>query len=317
MTNTPTTCVDLYYTPEMAVRNDPHGNFSKSPSKPRRFTEHLLSGPLAPYVRVVDGFPPVTDSQIMTAHTGEYVEAFFDGEEPLASSNGLSWSREFARSVRYTNGSLLAAVRGALADPSRIALSPTSGFHHAGPTSGSGFCTFSGQVIAALDVYRDSGARGAWIDLDGHFGNSIEDTRSFAPDLDAAIPINLNPRGRGGAYLADLAKGLQAVLHEIIHDRIDYVGFAHGADSHEWDDLRGQCSTIEWLYASTMVYNMVKTARLLRGRPMPLVLALFGGYRDDDPASVLELHCADLALALRGVAGLDVTYEPQVKPRAL
>ena len=317
MANTPTTTVDLYYTPEMAVRNDPHGNFSKSPSKPRRFAEHLLKGPLSPHVRVERGFAPLTDAQLLTAHTPDYVEAFFAGEEPLASSNGLNWTAEFARSVRYTNGSLLAAVRGARAHPERIALSPTSGFHHARPDSGGGFCTFSGQAIAALDVYRSSGARGAWIDLDGHFGNSIEDTRSFAPDLDAAIPINLNPINKHGAYLASLEKGLQVVLRDLVLGRLEYVAFAHGADSHEWDDLGGQCTTEEWLFASEMVYEMVSKAQRQLGRPVPLVLALFGGYRDDDPDSVLELHCADLAVALREVAGLSVDYAPQVKPRAL
>jgi len=138
MANTPTTTVDLYYTPEMAVRNDPHGNFSKSPSKPRRFAEHLLKGPLSPHVRVERGFAPLTDAQLLTAHTPDYVEAFFAGEEPLASSNGLNWTAEFARSVRYTNGSLLAASAARARTPSASRFRRRAAFTTRGRTAAEG-----------------------------------------------------------------------------------------------------------------------------------------------------------------------------------
>jgi len=38
-------------------------------------------------------------------------------------------------------------------------------------------------------MYRERGLSGAWIDLDGHFGNSIDDTIDFAPDLARAVPV--------------------------------------------------------------------------------------------------------------------------------
>ena len=44
-------------------------------------------------------------------------------------------------------------------------------------------------------------------------------------------------------------------------------------------------------------------------------MALFGGYRDDDPNSVLELHLADLAAALRLLGGAPVRFQPCVQPR--
>lgn len=306
----------VFYRPEMALAAaEEQGNFSKSPSKPRRFMERLLKSPLAPYVRVEGDFEGVTDAQLRTAHTQEYVEAFFRGEEPYAESNGLRWSEAFAATTRYTSGSLLAATRAALAHPEVPALSPTSGFHHARPDSGEGFCTFSGQVVAALEVYRQQGARCAWVDLDGHFGNSIEDSRTFAPDLDQAIPLNLNPAGRGQAYLESLEGQLLRLEQYLLHERVDYVCFAHGADSHEWDDLRGQLSTQQWLLAAEMVYGAIARASARLGRPVPVVMALFGGYRADDPNSVLELHLADLAAALRLLGGAPVRFQPCVQPR--
>lgn len=309
--------VHVHYRPELAVAADPAGNFSKSPSKPRRFVEHLNTTVLASHVEFRDDFAPVTEAQLCTAHSERYVRAFFEGNEPLACSNGLSWTADFADSVRYTNGSLLAAVRGALASPERIALSPTSGFHHARPERGGGFCTFSGQVIAALDVYGSSGARGAWVDLDGHFGNSIEDSRRYAPELDLALPrdCHLNPGGSGATYLAELRRGLAVITGRLLAGELEYVAFAHGADSHVWDDLGGQCTTAEWLEAARLVYRCVADVSCRLGRPVPLVLALFGGYRDDHPASVLELHCADLAIALRELTGTAVDFEPTVSPK--
>jgi acetoin utilization deacetylase AcuC-like enzyme len=317
--NTPVThhepLIELYFRPEMAVQVDPSGNYSRSPSKPRRFVEHVAELPLAAHLHRTD-FSPLEHADFRLAHTAAYVEGFFGGQAPHATANGLRWSPAFAETVRYTNGSLVAAVLGALEHPSRIALSPTSGFHHAQPKGGGGFCTFSGQVIAALRAYRERGARGAWIDLDGHFGNSIEDSRAFAPDLDAAIPAHahINPQGRHQAYLRDLEARLERLGRHVLRGEIDYVGFAHGADSHEWDDLGSQCSTEEWLASSRLVYGAIAGWSRALGRPMPVVLALFGGYREDAPDSVLELHAADVSIALSTLAGLSVEHTPTVVP---
>ncbi len=310
--------LDLYYRPEMAVTFDPAGNFSRSPSKPRRFVAHLGASTLAPFVTTRGDFPPLTRDDLTLAHTEEYVDAFLAGRAPRATGSGLAWTPEFADTVRYTNGSLVAAVRGALASPARIALSPTSGFHHARPTGGSGFCTFSGQVIAGVIAWREAGARGAWIDLDAHFGNSIEDSRRAFPELAEAIPAgcNINPSGHGPDYLADLERQLAMLGARVLAGEIQYVAVAHGADSHRDDDLGGQCSTDEWLAASHLVYGAVGAWSQALGRPVPLVLALFGGYRHDAPESVLELHLADTAIALGTLAPVTMTYVPHVVSKA-
>ena len=128
----------------------------------------------------------------MLAHT-----AFFAGGRPLCESNELTWSEQFADSVRYTNASLCHAIEHSIAHPEQLTFSPTSGFHHARPRGGGGFCTFSGQVIAAVKLFRKHHMVGAHIDLDGHFGNSIEDSRAFVAKLNQAIPpgCNINPAG--------------------------------------------------------------------------------------------------------------------------
>lgn len=291
-----------YYTPDMAPPEA--SSFSKSPTKPRRFMEFLGGTPVAPFVCSAD-FPSITRELLATAHEEGYIDAFLAGDiERGAESNGIGWTPEFRDSVLRTNGSLLAATRGALEAPSALHFSPTSGFHHATPHAGQGFCTFSGQVIAALDVWRTHGRRGAWIDLDGHYGNSIEDSRDFAPDLNDAIPFgcNVNPVGKGRTYLDDLLRMLGVLNQRIMSGDVSYISIALGADNHVWDSLGGQVTTAQWIAAVDLVFEHVRawTARL--GKPLPVVLALFGGYRDDHPESVLGLHAMGLARALYALA---------------
>ena len=305
----------LFYRDDMAPVDQP-GNYSKSPTKPRRFLEFLRQTPVWAHVQLRQEFAPVSRQDLLLAHKPEYVDAFLDGKQPLCESNGLVWSPAFRDSVLLTNGCLLAAVTAACDSPAQVTMAPVSGFHHARPNGGSGFCTFSGQVIAGLKLYREQGLRGAWIDLDGHFGNSIEDSRAFAPDLNNAIPrgLNVNPEGNHEAYLADLVRGLQKVEEAVALGAIDYVAVAHGADSHEWDQLGRQCTTAEWLQASERVYQMLARAR--RARDVAVTLALFGGYRDDHPESVLGLHAMDTARCLAWLGGIEDLHGYEAEVRA-
>ncbi len=297
------------------VPEDAPGNYSRSPSKPRRFLEFLRQTPMWPHIELRGDFGPVSRDDLLQAHTPAYVGAFLAGTQPLCASNGLRWSKEFRDSVLLTNGCLSAAIHAAVARPEQVTMAPVSGFHHAQPSRGSGFCTFSGQVIAALQLYRGQGLSGAWVDLDGHFGNSIEDSREFAPDLDRAIPpdMNLNPSGSHGAYLAHLERLLANLEALVTAGEVHYVAFAHGADSHEWDQLGSQCTTAEWLEASELVYGTLRRCGERLGRPVPVTLALFGGYRDDHPESVLGLHAMDLACGLNVLCDAGLNYEAEVR----
>ncbi|MEZ6120508.1 MAG: hypothetical protein R3C28_28575 [Pirellulaceae bacterium] len=45
-----------------------------------------------------------------------------------------------------------------------------------------------------------------------------------------------------------------------MNDEIHYVVFCHGADSHQDDDLGGQCTTGEWLECSVMFYTKLNAS---------------------------------------------------------
>jgi hypothetical protein len=312
--------IHVFYREELAVGGSTALAGSQSPQKPRLLLDYLARHALLGSFVVRDDFEPLEREDFLLAHTQVYVDAFFAGEPPLCHASRLPWSPELVQSVRWTNASLVHALRAACLDPARIALSPTSGFHHARPDAGSAYCTFSGQAIASVRVYRELGAAGAWLDLDGHFGNSIEDSRSFVPDLSRAVPLgcNVNPDGRHGAYLRQLEHGLASIEGRLLAGELTYVAFAHGADSHEWDDNGYQLSTDEWVAAAEMVYRWVARCSSVLGRPVPLLLALFGGYRTDHYDSVLGLHAADLVTCLNILCGTSITFRPEVRlpPRA-
>jgi acetoin utilization deacetylase AcuC-like enzyme len=159
MNNSRDPVIHVFYRPEQVLAIDSAENFSKSPQKPRLLLEYLARHGLDRHFVRHDDWPPFQRQEFLLAHTPEYVDAFFAGRRPLCESNELAWSAQFADSVRYTNASLYWAIDHALAHPDRVTFSPTSGFHHARPAAGSGFCTFSGQVIAAEFCKRPSAAR--------------------------------------------------------------------------------------------------------------------------------------------------------------
>ena len=309
--------ITTFYTKKQAI-TEPIG-FSHSPLKPYLLMEKMKKVGLNNHLDIQSEFSRFEDKDFEIAHSSSYVENFFSGKGASATSNGLDWNKQFAESVRYTNSSLYHAQKYSLENPECITFSPTSGFHHARPESGSAFCTFSGQVISALKLYRDTdlskkygnSIKTAWIDLDGHFGNSIGDAQRHDSDIKKAIPegYNLNPSGYGDTYLENLELGLEKIANAILQDEIQSVCFAQGADSHEEDDLGGQVGTKGWIKAHEMVFEMIKNISITRKKAVPLTLSLFGGYRQDDYDSVLNLHMKNITSCLNILGGNSLVFE--------
>lgn len=269
------------------------------------------------YLQIIDNWPPLDREDFYIAHTREMVDNFFDKGKTSRILN-IKWSPEYAESVRYENASLYHAIRHAILHPEEVCFSPSSAFHHANPTRGALFCAFSGQVIASMKVYNEFGVCGAYIDLDGHYGNSIDNSRDFVPNIDKAIsPVcgNINIMASHQKYLDELKANLEVLQNEIVEDRVQYIVFCHGADSHEWDELASQLSTEEWVECSRIVYTFVRDLEISIGKQIPLILTLFGGYRRDDYNSVLSLHTTDLVICLNTLSGHEIKNITKVKPR--
>ncbi len=283
-------------------------SFSQSPLKPYLLMEKIKNGPYAEMLDITDNFEPIKKEDYLYAHTKEYVDNVYN-KTGNYRSNGLPWSQNLVDSLPYTTGSLYAAKKHAILNPETVCFAPISGMHHAQPNSGSGFCTFSGQVVSAIKIYLEYGLSGAYCDLDGHFGNSIEDTREFNPLLNKAIPIgcNINPKGYDSNYTHNFQLALDKLEAKILNNEIHYVVFAHGADSHKDDDLGNQCGTEYWLLNSTIFSDWVNKVSEKLGKPLPVILALFGGYRKDDYDIVLDLHTKSLLQCSNIICGNDFT----------
>ena len=281
-----------FYTPKQVCINKIKDlSFSQSPLKPKLLMERIDTLGFSEMLDQKSDFKPLEKESFFLAHSKEYVENVFN-KTGNYKSNNLPWSKNLVNSLGFTNASLYHAKRHAILHPESVTFAPISGMHHARPTSGSGFCTFSGQVISAIKIYEEFGLSGAYFDLDGHYGNSIEDTREFNPLLNKAIPpgCNVNPFGNNEEYTADFARKLVLIGNQIKLGKIHYVVFAHGADSHMDDDLGWNCDTYHWVKFSEMLAIWVNEISNEIGKPLPVTLALFGGYRKNNYTAVLDLH---------------------------
>jgi acetoin utilization deacetylase AcuC-like enzyme len=309
--------IHTFYHPDMSVNPENLEGFVNSPAKPRLMIEYIERKGLSKHFLLDDNFLPFSKDDFYVAHTRVMVDNFFDHGKTSRILN-LKWSPEYARSVKYTNSSLYHSIRYAVEHPEEVCFSPTSGFHHAHPKRCALACAFSGQVIASVKIYREYGLCGSYIDLDGHHGNSIDNARDFVEDLDLAISTvcgNINIYSDHRKYIEELKGYLQILRKEILENRIHYVVFCHGADSHEWDELSSQLTTEEWIECSVLVYSFINDLQNELRRQIPVILSLFGGYRKDDYDSVLSLHTADLVSCLNILCGGNIEYKPEVKPR--
>lgn len=306
--------VTFYNKKQVCFDNIRKSSYSKSPLKPYLLLKKIKDDGYSDMLNVVSDFKPFTKNDFYTAHTKHYVNNVFN-KRGNYNSNSVPWSHNLVESLTYTNASLYNAIKYAVQNPDNVTFSPTSGFHHASPKEGSGFCTFSGQVIASTKIYREFGLSGCYFDLDGHFGNSIEDSRKYVHDLNKAIPVyaNINPKGTNDDYVDYLKRQFKKIEEAIIKNKIHYVVWCHGADSHEDDDLGHQCSTYHWLKCADLFYSWIKELDKKLGRSIPVTLALFGGYRKDDYNSVLSLHMNDLIKCSNILCGNDFEEKIEVK----
>lgn len=309
--------IETFYTERMSYTSQDE-NSSLSPEKPKRLIDFLNKENLLHHFSITDTFPAFEKEDFYCAHHKKYVDSFFSDnlERPYKTLLGLHWTKLFAETTRYTNASLYHSIRNSITHPNRVSFSPSSGFHHAIPKKGALYCSFSGQVIASVKIYQEFGLSGCYIDLDGHHGNSIDNSYAFVKNLDKAIPRkigNINIHSAHQTYLDEFEQALATLEKNLMENKIHYLVFCHGADSHEWDDMGHQLSTEEWFSCSEMFYRFVKRIQTKYNKQIPLALSLFGGYRKNNYDSVLSLHTNDLVSCLNILCGQRISYIPVVK----
>lgn len=160
---------------------------------------------------------PATDEELCLFHTPEYVDVvrqlsrgdttvptwrynFGPGDNPV-------WEGMF-EIERLKVGSAVVAAEMVHASEVDVAFSYSGGLHHAAPAQASGFCTFNDAAIA-IHWLLQQGLRVAYIDIDGHHGDGVQD--AFY-DTDQVLTISLHESGRhlfpGTGFVHEIGVGV-------------------------------------------------------------------------------------------------------------
>lgn len=269
--------------------SDAYGSRSPSDRKPR-----LVSEALAREAWPIDLVAPrrADIQDIYRVHDRGFVDDVLNLRHP----NGFgSYSESVARSLPYTCGACYDSAVAALADG--ISASLTSGFHHAGPSAGRGFCTFNGLMVAAMRLLAEGRVeRVAIIDGDYHYGDGTQAIIDEQRLGDRVFHVSLGHQFRwpehAGPYL-DAVSALREPLRAFAPGVILYQA---GADVHVDDPLGGLLTTDQMRQRDATLFTIA------RDLGIPVTWNLAGGYqveRDGSIPRVVELHMNTFEEALR------------------
>lgn len=266
--------IPVFYSEKM-LADQGDQTVSPSSSKPR----HVLSSWQKNHPGLLDvrGVSPVTLAELCRAHDLDFVQGILACERLNGFGNRLP---SVAASLPYTSGAMLSAAWEALST-GKVAVAPTSGFHHAGWARAEGFCTFNGLMVTALAL-RESKYRVGILDIDQHYGNGTDDILA-RKKLAHEIPHYTVGKFR---YKPREAPSWLASLEGIVRDlasECDIVLYQAGADPHVHDPYGGFLTTEQLHERDQIVF------RVLHGMGVPVVWNLAGGYQDP-LRKVLDIH---------------------------
>jgi acetoin utilization deacetylase AcuC-like enzyme len=240
----------------------------------------------------------VTDEEVMTVHTKEYVNKLRTGDlsaEEVVTME-VPYSKELADASFTCCGGTLTAARCAIKEGAAVHLG--GGFHHAFPDHGEGFCVLNDVAVSVRVLQKEGGiGKALVVDCDLHQGNgtaftfqgdasvftfSIHQQNNYpfhkpASDLD----VGLRDFTRDKEYLAQLYDKVPKIINTFKPDLIVYVA---GADPYEGDQLGNLALSKEGLRERD---NFVYTQA--RNFTVPVVVTLAGGYAADREDTV-DIH---------------------------
>lgn len=277
--------IKVFYDPRQSCESA--NSYSPSAAKPTKVVADWLSDErIAPHIQI-ETFNKATDDVLCEAHDPAYIAGILDGS--IANGFGNT-NPEIAESLRYTVGSMLAAAKYVLGeglnDKERIAVSPTSGFHHAGHSFGGGYCTLNGLVITAKRL-KTLGLvnRVLILDMDQHYGNGTQDIIDTL-GLDWIEHITAGKSYKRVDEALGIARGLKEFSKSAARE-VDLVLYQAGADIHVSDPLGGILTTQQMQERDAGVFIACSQHRI------PIVWNLAGGYKRDKAGTiepVLALH---------------------------
>ncbi len=271
--------IPIFFRPEMSC--SVNSSYSPSADKPKKAVADWFSRPSIAASIAIQSFEPITEQTLYEAHSPQHVRRVMACEEANGFGNQIP---EVAHSLLYTIGSLVAACEHVLKHGG-VAVSPTSGFHHAGYAFSEGFCTFNGLAVAAITAHNANLAKRVLIlDFDAHQGNGTDDIIERL-ELDWITHVTASK-----SY--ETRHECMKIVHQIddllLEASPDLVIFQAGADMHVNDPLGAGLLDIR-----DMAIRDEKIMSACSRRKTPLVWNLAGGYQRDSKGSiepVLAIH---------------------------
>lgn len=278
--------IPVFYEDRM-LADQGDATFSPSSGKPR----HVLASWFGKYGEQIDVRPitPVSEAELCRAHDPSFVRRVLACKRNNGFGNRLP---SVAASLPYTSGAMLCAAREAL-ENGKVAVAPTSGFHHAGWNRAEGFCTFNGLMVTALSL-RETGSRIGILDIDQHYGNGTDNIlqRLQAVDVKHYTVGQYHYRARQAeAWLSQLPQIVRTLATDC-----DLVLYQAGADPHVDDPYGGFLTTDQLHERDRIVFSV------LHGMGVPVAWNLAGGYQSP-LRKVLDIHDNTMDACVREYLG--------------
>lgn len=272
--------IPVFYRPEQSC--DDAVRVSPSAGKPALALADWTSDSSISSGIEVKSFEPASTEALYAAHSSSYV----DGVLSCQRSNGFGTkSSAIAASLSYTTGSMIAAAAHVLSNHVaglNVAVSPTSGFHHAAYSDGGSFCTFNGLMVTAIQMHALGLAKKILIvDMDQHYGDGTD-------DIIQKLGIDYVDHITSGKSYRTAAQALTCCeLRHVQPLQYDLMLYQAGADIHIKDPLGGLLTTEQMKGRDKSIFSAC--ARL----GLPIAWNLAGGYQRDAKGGiepVLALH---------------------------
>ncbi|MBN1653841.1 MAG: GNAT family N-acetyltransferase [Deltaproteobacteria bacterium] len=240
--------------------------------------------------RLIESHNPKYIEALEEANSGEWKERFLEfhlGNEDCPVFPGL-----FDYVLLYTSATIT-AVDLITNDNANVVFNLLGGFHHASRSFAAGFC-YVNDVLVAIDIFLSRGFRVAYVDIDAHHGNGVQD--AYYGD-DRVLVISLHQTGKNlypwSGFETEIGEGIgrgftvniplpdetDDEAFEMVFDRIvpsalekfspSVVIAVVGADMHKSDPMANLNLT-----NNGMVYAIKK----IRDCSRHLLLLAAGGY---------------------------------------
>jgi acetoin utilization deacetylase AcuC-like enzyme len=260
----------VYFRDEMVAEKG--SRFSPSPAKPKLVIEDWKKS-FGDKIEIKKPWA-VSRWDLYLAHDTKFVDGILEGRLP----NGFGDAgQDVIDSLPFTVGAMICATKHAF-KTGKNAAALCSGFHHAGHSSASSFCTFNGLVVAAMLARKAGSGKIGILDCDYHFGNGTKEIIERL-HLDYVKHYTTGSLWTSPEQAETFLKQLPGIIKRLFYD-CEALLYQAGADPYIEDPLGGFLTIEQLKKRDQIVFKTTKEMCL------PVAWNLAGGYSD----WVLEIH---------------------------